>query len=113
MEIRQRQVSSVVCLDVDGRLVIGVEDRLKDTVNSLFLQGHRDILVNLKGVLQIDTTGLAAITAIRSAAERHRGTIKLLNLPQRVHDLLVITKLITLFDVFESEADALRSFASV
>jgi anti-sigma B factor antagonist len=85
--------------------------QIGSSVNSLFLQDHRDIRVNLKGVLQIDTTGLAAITAIRSASERHRGTIKLLNLPPRVHDLLVITKLITLFDVFESEADAVRSFA--
>ena len=79
-------------------------------MNSLLLEGHRDILLNFKEVSQLDTTGLAAITAVRCAAERHRGTIKLLNLPTRVHNLLVITKLITLFDVFESEEDALSSF---
>ena len=110
MEIRQRQLGNVVCLDVDGKIVLGVEDVLKDKVNSLFLQGHRDILLNLKDVSQVDSCGLAAITAVKGAAERHRGTIKLLNLPSRVHALLVITKLITLFDVFESEADALASF---
>lgn len=110
MEIRQRQLGSVVCLDVEGRLVLGVEQGLKDKVNSLLLEGHRDILLNFKDVSQLDTTGLAAITAVRCAAERHRGTIKLLNLPMRVHSLLVITKLITLFDVFESEEDALSSF---
>ena len=89
---------------------MGVENGLKDKVNSLFLQGHRDILLNFKDVSQLDTSGLSAITAVRGAAETHGGTIKLLNLPTRVHDLLVITKLITLFDVFESEEDAVSSF---
>jgi anti-sigma B factor antagonist len=110
MEIRQRLLGSVVCVDVNGRLVVGVENGLKDKVNSLFLQGHRDILLNFKDVSQIDTSGLAAITAVRCAAKMHGGTIKLLNLPPRVHNLLVITKLITMFDVFESEGDAVRSF---
>jgi anti-sigma B factor antagonist len=55
-------------------------------------------------------SGLAALTAIRAAAERLGGIVKLMNLPPRVHNLLVITRLITLFDVFESEEDALRSF---
>jgi anti-sigma B factor antagonist len=111
MQIRQRQLGTVVCLDVGGRLVVGVEDGLKDKVNSLFLQGRRHILLNLKDVSQVDTSGLAALSAVRAAAERHGGTIKLLKLPLRIHDLLVITKLITLFDVFESEGDALRSFS--
>jgi anti-sigma B factor antagonist len=111
MEIRQRQRGSIVCLDVDGRLVVGVRDGLlQDKVNSLLLQGHRHIILNLEGVSQIDTSGLAALTHVGAAAERHGATIKLLNLPRRIYDLLVITKLIGLFDVFESEAEALRSF---
>jgi anti-sigma B factor antagonist len=111
MEIRERQIGTIVCLDVDGRLVVGVEDGLlKDKVNSLLLEGQRQILLNFKNVAQVDTLGLAAITAVRAAAERYGGTIKLLNLPARVRDLLVITKLITLFEVFESEPDAVRSF---
>lgn len=110
MEIRQRQLGTVVCLDVEGRLVVGVDDGLKDTVKHLLSQGHRDILLNFKNVSQIDTSGLAAVTAIRAAAQMHSASIKLLNLPPRVHDLLVITRLITLFEVFESEGDALRSY---
>lgn len=110
MEIRQRQLGNVVCLDVEGRIILGVEDVLRDKVDSLFVQGHRDVLLNLRDVSQVDSCGLAALTAVKGAAERHRGTIKLLNLPSRVHALLVITRLITLFDVFESEADALSSF---
>jgi anti-sigma B factor antagonist len=111
MEIRQRQIGSVVCLDVAGRLVQGVEDnRLYDTVDSLLLHGQRQILLNFEEVSQVDTSGLAAITAARAAVVEQGGSIKLLNLPRRVHSMLVITRLITLFDVFESEAEALESF---
>ena len=111
MEIRERAVGKVVCLDVEGRLVVPIEDgRLADRVNSLLLEGHRHILLNLKEVSQIDTTGLASLTAVRRAAERAGAAIKLVNLPPRIHDLLVITRLITLFEVFDSEADAAGSF---
>ena len=108
MEIRQRQLGNIVCLDVGGRIVLEVADGLKDRVNSLFFEGHRDILLNLRDVSQVDTTGLAALTAIRAAAERHGGMIKIVNLPPRLRDLLVLTRLITLFDVYEAEEDALK-----
>ena len=110
MEIQQRQSGSVAFVDVDGRLVLGFEDRLKDCVNSLLFQGHRNIVLNLRGVTQVDTSGLATITSVRGTAEKHAGRIKLLNLPKRVHDLLIITRLITLFEVFDSEENAVRSF---
>ena len=112
MQIRQRQLGSIVCLDVDGRLVEGAQnDLLKDKVNSLFFEGHQDVVLNLKDVSQIDTSGIAALTHVRAAAERHGGTVRLVNLPRRIYDMLVIAKLITLFDVFESEADVLRHFS--
>ena len=111
MKIRERQLGNVVCLDVEGRLVASAEDGvLKDKVNSLLLEGRRQILLNFRGVAQIDTSGLAAITAARAAAERNGGVIKLLNLAPRIYDLLVITRLSTLFEVFESEAEAVESF---
>jgi anti-sigma B factor antagonist len=109
MEIRQRHVGSVICLDLQGRLISVDEDSvLKDKVNSLLFQGHRTILLNLEGVSHVDTTGLSALIAIRHAAERSGCSVKLLNLPGRVHSLLVVTRLITTFDVFDSEADALK-----
>jgi anti-sigma B factor antagonist len=112
MAIRQRHLGSIICLDVDGRLVMGGQDGvLRDEVNRLFLKGHRDILLNLREVSQVDTSGIAALTAVRAAAERYGGTIKLLNLPRRIYDMLVITKLITAFEVFESEVDALGSYS--
>jgi len=106
MEIRQRDVGDAVCLDVAGRLVLPLEDgRLVDRVNTLLADGRRHIVLNLKDVSQIDTTGLASLTGVRRAAERAGAAVKLVNLPPRVHNLLVITKLITLFEVLDSEAD--------
>jgi anti-sigma B factor antagonist len=111
MKIRERQLGNVVCLDVEGRMVASAEDGvLKDKVNSLLLEGQRHILLNFGGVAQIDSSGLTAITAARAAAEKHGGAIKLLNLAPRIYDLLVITRLSTLFEVFESDAEALGSF---
>ena len=109
MEIRQRHVGSVICLDLQGRLISVDEDSvLKDKVNSLLFQGHRTILLDLEGVSHVDTLGLSALIAIRNAVEKSGGSVKLLKLPARVHSLLVVTRLITVFDVFDSEADALN-----
>jgi len=112
MEIRERSIGSVVCLDLQGRLVTTVDDgRLTDKVNSLLFEGRRQILLNLEDVSGIDTSGLSSLIAIRRATDEIGGRIKLLNLPSRILDLLVVTKLITLFDIVESEADAIRAFS--
>ena len=109
MEIRQRQTGSVVRLDLVGRLIAADEDcLLKDKVNSLLLQGYRTILLNLEGVSQVDSLGLSTLIAIRQAADRNGGSIRLLKLPARVHSLLVVTRLITVFDVFDCEEDAMN-----
>ena len=111
MAIRERQLGNTVSLEVDGRLVMGGQDSaLIAQVDGLLQRGHRHILLNLKDVTQVDTSGIAALTQVRAAAERYRATIKLLNLPRRVYDLLVITRLVTVFELFDSEAEALRSF---
>ena len=111
MEIRTRNLGSVVCLDVQGRLVLTEDDRLKEKVSHLLFENHRKIVLNLEEVSQVDTTGLSALVAIRHVVDRSAGQIKLLNLPPRVHDLLVVTRLITLFEVVDSEADAVRAFS--
>src|SRR5260370_6994445 len=96
MEIRQRHVGSVICLDLQGRLISGDEDSvLKDKVNSLLFQGHRTILLNLEGVSHIDTLGLSALIAIRHAADRSGCSVKLLNLPSPFPTLLLVTMPIT------------------
>ena len=112
MEIRERSIGSVVCLDLQGRLVTTFDDgRLTDKVNSLLFEGRRHILLNLEDVSGIDTSGLSSLIAIRRATDEIGGRIKLLNLPSRILDLLVVKKLITLFDIVESEADAIRAFS--
>jgi len=112
MKIRTRHLGSVVCLDVQGRLVATDEDdRLKEKVSHLLFENHRKIVLNLEEVSQVDTTGLSALVAIRHVVDRSAGQIKLLNLPPRVHDLLVVTRLITLFEVVDSEADAVGAFS--
>src|SRR5262245_47997083 len=110
MEIRQRLVGSVVCLDLQGRLISVDEDTvLKDKVNSLLFKGQRAICLNLDGVTHVDTLGLSALIAIRHAVTSSGGSVTLLRLPARVHSLLVVTRLITVFDVCDSEDEALNS----
>jgi len=112
MEIRTRYLGPIVCLDLLGRLVaMDEDDRLKDRVNSLLFENHRKLLLNLEDVLQVDTSGLSILVGVRHAVERSGGVIKLLNLPPRIHNLLVVTKLITLFDVVEAETNAARAFS--
>jgi anti-anti-sigma factor len=112
MEIRERFVGSVVCLDVQGRLVAtGGDDRLKEKVGHVLFENHRKIILNLAEVSQVDTSGLSALVWVRQAVERAGGEIKLLALPPRIHNLLVLARLITLFEVVDSEVDALRAFS--
>ena len=114
MKIEERPIGSVIVLDLAGKLVAGEGDgRLKDKINSLVLQAHRQILLNLGGVSYIDSNGLGELVASHTTVTRNGGQIKLLNLTKRVQDLLAICRLSTVFETFESEADALRSFEGV
>jgi anti-sigma B factor antagonist len=111
VDIRERNLGAVTILDLTGKLVVGEGDGLlKDKVNSLALQGRHDLLLNLGGVSYIDSSGLGALVAAATTVGRQGGHIKLLNLTQRLHDLLAITKLVTVFESFDNEADAVRSF---
>jgi anti-sigma B factor antagonist len=112
MEIRERFLGSVVCLDVQGRLVVTNDnERLKEKVICLLFENHKKIILNFEEVSQVDTSGLSALISVSLAVERGGGEIKLLNLPPRIYDLLVLTRLITLFEVVDSEADAVRAFS--
>jgi anti-sigma B factor antagonist len=113
MQIEQRSVGDVVVLDVKGKITLGEGDeQLKDKVNSLVNQGHRKILLNLEGVPYIDSAGLGEIVRTYTTVSRQGGTLKLLNLTKRIQDLLSITKLLTVFETFDSEGEALRSFGA-
>ena len=113
MTIEQRMVGSVVVLDLKGRLVLGEGDRLlKDKVNSLIFQGQRQIVLNLGGVSFMDSAGLGELVGVHATVTKAGGRIKVINLTKRVSDLLTITKVLTVFDVEDSEAEAVRSLES-
>lgn len=113
MQIDERTVSNVVVLDLKGRITLGEGDELlKDKVNSLVNQGYRKILLNLADVPYIDSAGLGEIVRTYTTVSRQGGSLKLLNLTKRIADLLSITKLLTVFETFESEQDAVKSFSA-
>jgi anti-sigma B factor antagonist len=113
MQIDQRAVGDVVVLDLKGRVTMGEGDELlKDKVNSLVNQGHRKIVLNLAGVPYVDSAGLGEIVRTYTTVSRQGGSLKLLNLTKRITDLLSITKLLTVFETFDSENEAVRSFSA-
>lgn len=111
MEIGERANGGVMILDLKGKLTIGEGDELlKDKVNSLIQQGHQKLLLNLEGVPYVDSAGLGEIVRTYTTVSRQGGKLKLLNLTKRIKDLLAITKLLTVFETFESEQEAVKSF---
>ena len=113
MEIEERTLENVVVLDLKGKLTIGEGDELlKEKINNVLQQGHKNLLLNLEDVPYGDSAGLGEIGRTYTTVSRQGGTLKLVNLTKRITDLLAITKLLTVFDTFESEADAVSSFSS-
>jgi len=113
MQIEERAVGDVLILDVKGRITLGEGDELlKDKVNSLLNQGRRKIVLNLAEVPYIDSAGLGEIVRTYTTVSRQGGSLKLLNLTKRITDLLAITKLLTVFETFDSENDAVQSFSA-
>jgi anti-sigma B factor antagonist len=111
MQIDERVVGDVTILDVQGKLTLGEGDALlKDKVNSLILEGHKKLVLNLEGVPYIDSAGLGEIVRTYTTVSRQGGKLKLLNLTKRITDLLSITKLLTVFETYESEEEAVTSF---
>ena len=111
MQIEQRAVGSVMILDLKGKITLGEGDEaLKDKINSLILQGHKKMLLNFGDVPYIDSAGLGEIVRTYTTVSRQGGQLKLVNLTKRITDLLMITKLLTVFETFDLEKDAVASF---
>jgi anti-sigma B factor antagonist len=112
MQIEERQVGEVMILDLKGKITLGEGDEvLKDKINSLILQNKKRILLNLADVPYIDSAGLGEIVRTYTTVSRQGGQLKLVNLTKRITDLLMITKLLTVFETFDVEQDALKSFS--
>jgi len=113
MQIDERTIGDVVVLDIKGRVQLGEGDEmLKDKVNSLLNQGRKKIILNLAEVPYIDSAGLGEVVRTFTTVSRQGGQLKLLNLTKRITDLLAITKLLTVFDTYDSEQDAVQSFSA-
>ena len=111
MEIAERTLNDVTILDLKGKMTLGEGDELlKDKINSLLSQGRKRLLLNLEGVPYIDSAGLGEVVRTYTTVSRQGGSLKLLNLTKRIEDLLSITKLLTVFDTFDSEAEAVKSY---
>jgi anti-sigma B factor antagonist len=113
LKIEQRLVGNVTILDMVGKLTMdhGAQ-HLKDKINSLIAQQHTSVVLNLKNVSYIDSGGLGQLAASFGSVKKTGGSMKLLSVNSRNHDLLSITRLVTLFETFDSEAEAVRSFES-
>ena len=113
MQIEERAVGDITVLDLKGKMTLGEGDEtLKEKVNSLVLQGRRKVILNLADVPYVDSAGLGELVRTYTTISRQDGQLKLLSLTKRITDLLSITKLLTVFDVYDNEADAVRSFSS-
>jgi anti-sigma B factor antagonist len=114
MEIGQRIAGDVAVVKVTGDITLGKggDVILKDKINSLLQQGHRKLLLDLGDVSYVDSAGLGQLVQVHATTTRQGGSLKLLNVTKRLRDLLVVTKLLVVFDAFDSEAEALASFKS-
>ena len=113
MQIEERTAGDVTILDLKGKMTLGEGDEIqKDKVNSLAIQERKKIVLNLSAVPYIDSAGLGEIVRTFTTVSRQGGSLKLLGLTKRITDLLSITKLLTVFETYDNEADAVRSFSS-
>ena len=111
--ISQRRVDDVMILDLEGGIRLGEENAyLHNTIRTLVADGEKKVLLNLAQVSKIDSSGMGELIAAFTTLQKNGGEVRLLNLTQSVEELMLMTKLLTVFDTYENEADALKSFKS-
>lgn len=113
MDITERKVGEIMVVDVSGKMVASEDPgRLKDKISSLIFQGEKKIVLNLGNVSYVDSAGLGELIACHGSAVRNGGEVKLASAGKKIKDLLVMTKLLTVFDTHETEDAAVKSFSS-
>lgn len=111
LDMKQRQAGDVSILDLSGSIRMGDGAiALRNAIRGLIEQGNKKILLNLAAVKNVDSSGIGELIASYTTLSRDGGQLKLLSLTEKIRDLLVITKLLTVFDSFEAEAEALESY---
>jgi anti-sigma B factor antagonist len=113
LKVSVRRAGDVAIIDLAGRITLGEDSGLlRTTVKDLVNSGQKNILVNLKDVGSVDSTGLGELVSVYVSVAHVAGSIKLMHPQTKVHDLLQLTKLYTVFTTFDDESEALRSFAA-
>jgi anti-sigma B factor antagonist len=113
MQIDERKVGDVTILDLKGKMTLGDGDELlRNKINGLIQAGAKKLVLNLGDVPYIDSAGLGEVVRTYTTVSRQGGALKLLNLTKRIQDLLAITKLLTVFETFDTEAEAVKSFGA-
>jgi anti-sigma B factor antagonist len=111
LTIATREVDGVVVLDLSGRITLGEGSvQLRDAIRGLISKGKKSVLLNMGDVNYIDSSGLGELVSAFTTAKNQQADVKLLNLTKKVHDLLQLTKLYTVFDIKDDEASAIASF---
>ncbi|MGH9400411.1 MAG: STAS domain-containing protein [Thermoanaerobaculia bacterium] len=111
MKTSVRELQGVSILDLKGKITIGAGDvQLRETVNSLAESGKKSILINMHDVTTIDSSGIGELVGCYTSVTNKGGKLRLLHLPPKINDVLTVTQLITVFDVYENEAEAIASF---
>ena len=111
MKVATRQVDGVTILDLSGRITLGEGSvTLRDAVHDLVAKGSKHILLNLENISYIDSSGIGELVSAFTSVKNSGGELKLLNLTKKVHDLLQITNLYTVFDIWDNEASAVSAF---
>lgn len=111
MKVTSRSVDEVEIIKLEGKITIGAGDsQLREAITNALNQGHNKILLDMSGVTTIDSSGIGELVGSYTTVTNRAGKLKLLHLPAKVNDLLHVTQLITVFEVHENEADAVKSF---
>ena len=112
MQVEQKIQGNVAIITVTGDITLnkGGDVLLKDKVQSLIQQGHKNLVIDLGGVSYVDSAGLGQLVHAYATTKNKGGSLKLLNVTKRLKDLLVVTKLLTVFDTYDDEKAALASF---
>src|SRR3954452_10800664 len=112
MKFTVRQNGYVTILDLNGKITIGSgEEALRNATQEILNNGAKKVVIHMAGVTMIDSSGIGELVSAYTTATNRGAKLKLANLPAKVSDILTITQLITVFDVFDSEAEAVNSFA--
>jgi anti-sigma B factor antagonist len=111
MKIEKRRKSDVTILDLKGKILIGEGiDELRRVINDSIKANEKNLILNFDQVPYLDSTGLGEVVRSYTSVKKEGGMVKIINLTQKVHDLLSVTKLITVFETFENEEEAVNSF---